>query len=224
MFKVGTNAFFLRALSFAGLVLLQGCGGGGGGGDGGGGGSSPTISFAATTYNFAATTPASAIPAEQVLSATVTNVTSGTLYLLVSVSDPQIVSVSDIRVTGSTSGQATLSVPSPARLGMGTHTSTIQVRACLNSESCASGELAGSPRTITVNYQVGSPVQQDTMMPAVAIANTPGKTVLRGSGFTGVSGARFGSANATAVTVINDTRASDTFQSESPSTAYIVRC
>jgi hypothetical protein len=191
----------VRSLAVAKCCLwLLACGGGGGSDS-----QSPTFTLGTTTFTFTASSPSSAIPASQVATATVTNVTSGTLYLLVNVSNPQVVSVSNVVVTGTNSGQATLTVPYPARLGMGTYTSTIQVTACLNDPSCATGRLAGSPQTITVNYQIGSPVQQDTIMPGVVTADAGGKVVLRGSGFTGVTGVRFDSMAASAVTVVNDT-------------------
>src|SRR5688500_9702605 len=111
--------------SVAGLFIigLAACGGGGGGGGGGGSSqsSSPTLSIGTKVYTYTAEHPAAAFPADQVVTANVTNVTSGTLYLLITVGNPQVVTVSNPVITGSTSGQATLTVPSPARLGMGTH-------------------------------------------------------------------------------------------------------
>jgi hypothetical protein len=189
------------------LWSLSGCGGGGGGG-----GSappppppSPTISFPTTTFTFSAASPSAGIPSEQIVTAAVTNVTSGTLYIIVAAGDPAIATVSNFVVTGTTTGQATLSAGYPAKLGMGTHTTTFAVTACLNDPQCKTGTLMGSPATITVNYQVGSPVQRDTLMPAVGISNTAGHLILRGSSFTGVTGVLFGTTTATSVSVVNDT-------------------
>jgi hypothetical protein len=88
---------------------------------------------------------------------------------------------------------------------MGTHTTTFTVTACLDDSQCKSGVLAGSPATITVNYQVGTHVQQDTVMPALAISGTSGHVILRGSAFTGVTGVKIGTNVLTGVAVVNDT-------------------
>jgi hypothetical protein len=57
-------------------------------------------------------------------------------------------------VTGPTTGEGTIVPGSPAGLGPGTHSASIQVRACLNDQTCASGQVRGSPQTINVTYNV----------------------------------------------------------------------
>lgn len=189
-------------------LALSGCGGGGSAPPPQ---PTPTISFPSTTFTFTAASPTAAIPADQTVTATVANVTAGTLYIVIAPGDANIATVSNFQVTGSSSGQATLSVGYPAALGMGTHTTTFTVTACLNDSTCKTGVLAGSPATITVNYDIGSPVQTDTLMPAVVTSNTPGKVILRGSGFTAVTGILFGTTAGSAVTVVNDSEIDATY-------------
>ena len=135
-------------------MVLASCGGGGGGGgsssSGGGGGS---LSVSTTTLTFLASGVNSPPPAPQTISGTVTGVTSGTLYVLVTGEGPAISSISSVTISGN-SGSAMVSVPSPSVMGPGTHTATITVRACRNDSTCASGSLTGSPRTINVVYHV----------------------------------------------------------------------
>ncbi len=67
---------------------------------------------------------------------------------------PAVGSIGSVVITSSTTGQATVFPVSPASLGIGTFASTITVRACLNDQTCATGQLSGSPQTITVSYTV----------------------------------------------------------------------
>jgi hypothetical protein len=192
-----------------------GSGGGGGTGTGGGGdgtgqnggtGNQPArLLVANSNVIFNADKPSSPYPSAQQISATVSGTVVGDLFIRVEVSDPTIVRVSDVRVTTTNSGQATVSVAqSPARLGAGTHSATIRVIACTTDQTCASGQLAGSPQTINVTYQVGSSVERDMLMPDISISGAPGRVVIRGHGFTGATAVRFGSLAATGITVVSD--------------------
>lgn len=197
-------------------ILASACGGGGGG-------SSeqqnvPTLSVPSKTLNFAAAHPASPIPATQYAFATVTGSVSGTLYVRVVVSDPAMISVSDVAITSATSGQAIVTPTSPAKIGAGSHTSTIQVIACTTDINCSGAQLAGSPQTITVNYQVGSPVQIDTVMPSTVVSGRPGYVVLRGAGFNGATGVGFGGTQASAISVVSDSEIRATYSALSAGT------
>jgi hypothetical protein len=86
-------------------------------------------------------------------------------------------------------------------LGTGTFTGTMTIRACMDSPTCASGELAGSPRTVNLNYVVGANVQQDSVMPRVVDRTGSGTVVLRGQGLSGVTAVRFGAFASGTVTV-----------------------
>jgi hypothetical protein len=143
------------ALVALACTVLASCGGGGGGGgnssSGGNAGGSLTVST--TTLTFVAGGVDSPAPIPQTISGTVSGVTSGTLYVLVTGNGPAISSISSVSINGST-GSAIVSVPSPSVLGPGTHTGTITVRACRDDASCNSGNLTGSPRIIDVVYHV----------------------------------------------------------------------
>ncbi len=188
-------------LTAALAALLVACGGGGGGS----GDSGPSITFSKTTFDFDAASPAAAMPATQKIMATVSHVKSGTLYILVQNTAPDLVTVSNFAVTSATTGEASIDVSWPAKLGMGTRVATITVIACMNDPNCNSGRLHGTPQAITVNYRIGSPVQINTVMPAVVDSNASGRVVLRGSGLADVTGVEFGATAATSVQVVNAT-------------------
>lgn len=168
-------------------VVLPACGGGGSGGSGGSGGPPPpppaSISYSATNFSFTAAAPYSGAPPSQTLSATVSGVTSGTLYITVVENSPDVVTVQNIQVTSKTAGQATIVPGNPAQLLTGNHQGTFVVSACLNDPTCNTGQLSGSPQTITVHYDIGSNVVADTVTPRVVPANLSGTVILRGHGF-----------------------------------------
>lgn len=197
-------------IQWRGLVLIAlsvataACGGGGGGGGGSGGNSSSSMTFSTSTLEFQAASPSSAIPAPQKISATVSGVKSGTLYVLIQPSGPAIQRVGDLAQTSSTTGEVTVEVNSPALLGKGLATSTITVTACVDDPTCNTRRLRGTPKTITVNYRIGSPVQVNTIMPAIVSANAPGAAIIRGAGLSDVTGVDIGSVAATSLQVIDE--------------------
>jgi hypothetical protein len=135
-------------------LALSACGGGGGGGETGG--QSASISLSAQTMTFVAASTADTVPPQTVTATVTTSGVSGaTLYLLISWTGNAVGNVSDVTITSTTTGSATVTPASPAALGPGTHTSTITVVACLNDPTCATGQLTGSPMTINVVYQIG---------------------------------------------------------------------
>jgi hypothetical protein len=180
---------------------------GGLGSCGGGGGTSapPPATFNLNTHSlsFSAPGPFAATPADQTVTASVSGTLTGTLYLLVTTTGSAVANVSNFTVAGS-SGQGSVSVPPPSSLGIGTHSGTISVRACLNSATCASGELSGSPQSVAVSYVVNGPVLPSTVMPHAVTAGLAGQVVLRGSGFTGTTALSFGNSPATGFTVVSD--------------------
>jgi hypothetical protein len=175
-----------NAIAVVLCAFLASCGGGSGGsgaGGGNGGTATGTISYSATQFHFAAAKPYSPTPANQMITATVSGVTSGTLYITVVENNPDIVTVDNVVAANTTSGQATLIPGTPSHLLAGSHQGTLTIRACLNDPSCASGQLNGSPQTITVEYDIGSTVDADTLTPRVVQSNVAGKITLRGHGF-----------------------------------------
>lgn len=175
MSKTGTNTLCLRTLAFVALgfvTLLQGCGGGGGGG-GRSAGPTGSISISPTSLTFIASGPSvQQSPPPQKVIGTVTGVSSGTLYILVTGSGSAIGNISPVILTSQTTGEATVSVPLANSLGVGTHTGTITVRACLNDPSCNGTNLQGSPTTINVTYHVAA-LQPSSTSLNYTIDNTP---------------------------------------------------
>ncbi|MFO1338299.1 MAG: IPT/TIG domain-containing protein [Burkholderiaceae bacterium] len=153
-----------RALAIsAPFALVSACGGGGG--------SDGTFSLSTHQISFAAARPTSdAIPNPEVVQATVTGVTSGTLYIRVEVVG-DAVTVGNITVTGTTTGQAVIQPVSPEILGPGDHRATVTVYACTTSIECTSGQLAGSPQRIEVDYKVTGLALSEQAL-AYAIGNT----------------------------------------------------
>ena len=146
-----------RGISIVALacVALSACGGGGGGSgsSSSGGGGSGRLTVGTTSLLFIANGPAAPTPAPQSIVGSVTGVTSGTLYVLITGTGTAIAQISNVEINGQT-GQATVSVPPPGSLGVGTYTGTVTVRACRNDSTCTNGNLSGSPQTINVTYHV----------------------------------------------------------------------
>lgn len=131
-------------------LALVGCGGGGGGG----GSTNPpplTMTLSATSLTFAAAD--ASMPAGQIVTANFSGTGSGTLYLLI-VPAGALISVGNVAITGSTSGQATVTPAAPTTAGAGNHSTSITVTACLNDATCKTNQIAGSPQTINVTYTV----------------------------------------------------------------------
>jgi hypothetical protein len=75
----------------------------------------------------------------------------------------------------------------------------------MNDSTCATGNLTGSPQTISVTYTVGMTIPASSVTPHVVTTGVAGQVVIRGSGLSGVSTVSFGSTPASTVTVVNDT-------------------
>lgn len=203
------------------FLLLSACGGGGGGETPATNANTPptsnepppsspppagtgaTFTLSTDSLTFA-TANLNSIPPTQTLTATVPTNLSGTLYFVVQVTGPAVISVDNFTVTSSTTGRATVYPEFASKLGAGTHTSTITVTACTNDPTCATGQLPGSPRTVNVTYLASSTVQGDIVMPRVVTANQPGETIIRGRGFDAVGSVHFGANTAVGFTVVSD--------------------
>jgi IPT/TIG domain len=132
-------------------LALVGCSGGGGGG----GSTSPpplTMTLSPTSLTFAATDAGT--PAGQTVTASFSGTGSGTLYVLIVPADPGLISVGNVAITGTTSGQALVTPAAPTTAGAGKRSTTITVTACLNDATCKTNQIAGSPQTINVTYTV----------------------------------------------------------------------
>lgn len=153
-------------------LLAAACGGGGGGGGGGPQAPRGTLSVSTTNLTFIANGPNAPTPASQTVSGSVTGVSGGTLVINIVGTGTAIAAISPVILTSDTSGQATVSVPPPATLGVGTYTGTITVRACMSDPNCASGNLSGSPQTINVTYHVAA-LQSSVAALDYTIVNSP---------------------------------------------------
>jgi hypothetical protein len=200
----------LAAASIVGGCL--GCGGGGGSNGPPPPPPAPSFSLDAHTLTYSAASSTAATPAAQTVTGTVTGSLTGTLYIVVDVSGTAVASVSNFTVSGN-SGQASIAVKAPSALGAGSFTGTIAVHACANDATCATGELAGSPQTVTVNYTVSAPTLASSVWPRVVPTDAPGEVVLRGSGFTGTTGVAFGGTSAKTIDIVSDTMIRATYLS-----------
>ena len=149
------------------MALLSACGGGGGGDAPGDFSlSKHQLSFSASRATY------DAMPAPETITASVTGITSGTLYIRVEVAG-DAVTVGDIVVTSTTSGQATIYPGNPEVLGPGDHKATVTVYACTTSIECTSGQLSGSPQRIDIDYTISG-----LALSGQALEYTVGNTVV----------------------------------------------
>src|SRR5256885_13420895 len=188
-------------------LMLAACGGGGGGG-------SPGTSFtlSTTTLNFVAEAPSVTPPPAQ-LTGTVSGSGSGILYIKAVANGGVVSFISSVTFNSPSSGTVSVFPGNPGTLGVGSHSGTITVTACLNDPTCATGQLAGSPQIVAVSYLVKSSVHGETVMPHVATENQSGPVVVRGTGFVGnnVDKVAFGAFDAVSFTVVGDTEIHATY-------------
>jgi len=197
------DALVRHAFVVSACLLLAACGGGGGGGSSSAG---TSFTLSTNTLNFVAEAPSTTPPLAQ-LTGTVSGSISGTLYIKVVASGSVISFISGVTFNSANSGTVTVFPGNPGTLGVGSHSGTITVSACLNDPSCATGQLPGSPQIVAVSYLVKSSVHGETVMPHVATTNQSGAVVIRGTGFVGnnVNKVSFGTFDAVGFTVVGDT-------------------
>ena len=191
-------------------ALLGSCGGGGGSSNSPPPAPPPppppaTLVLSASKITFHAAGPFAVAPPTQTINGTVTGLqTSGTLYVKVIANNPHgFFTVSNVMLQGN-SGQVQVIPEAAPLLQAGSFQGSITVTACLNDQTCQTGQLAGSPQTIPVEYDIASGVDGDTVTPGVVAANATGTVILRGAGFTGATSVSFGSIAATSITVVSD--------------------
>ncbi len=190
-------------VSIAVLFVLTACGGGGGG--------DPKFSLP-DTFNAVAVSPGAAT-GTNLITGTIDPDTEGIIYVFVDVQGPAVQSMDNFVPLGIDTFSTVLRITSPAILGPGIYNSSITVHACLNSPTCASGELEGSPQQVEVTLEVQSSVKMDTVMPRNVIATQVGEVVIRGHGFltNSVTGVAFGGNNAITFANVSDTEIHATF-------------
>ena len=201
---MNTLSVFRLIVVFIIVLLTNACGGGGGGTSSS---NNDTFTLATSTLNFVAEYP-SATVAAQSITGTVNGNISGTLYIVITSTGNAVASISNVTIDNSTqSGTASITPVNASTLGAGTYTSTITVRACLNDPTCSTGELTGSPKTVTVNYEVKSSVQVETVMPHVVKSGVVGDVIIRGNNFItdNISNVSFDTTIATSFSIISET-------------------
>lgn len=153
------------------LVCISACSGGGGSGGGGGGGSNGSFSLATSSVTFTAALNGPT-PAPQTVTGSITGVQSN-VYLFV-LHTNTAVETAAVRVTGETTGEMTIFPKSPQSIGLGNFTDTVTVRACLDP-NCGR-EISGSPRTVTVTYNVAGLNVEQPNVTLSGVEGTPSQT------------------------------------------------
>jgi outer membrane protein assembly factor BamB len=170
-------------------ILAAGCGGGGGGsgassGTSGSSGNSPgnvTLSLSPKSISVSAAVAQSAPTASFELS--LIGATSGQqIYVKGQYSENGIASVTD--ASGSSPVAVTIQFKSPASLGAGLYTDTVQISACYD-QAC-SQPVTGSPQEVQVQYTVtGTLVKLTSLSPSTAVAlGSAFALTVNGSNFT----------------------------------------
>ena len=192
-------------------LTLSGCSGGGGGA------SNPArppppppdplrVTFSTSNVAFTADVPWGPKPADVVVSGALAGQGAGTLYIIVQVNNPELFSVTNPTLdSGTATGSVNVVPVLPNSLGSGVHQGTFDIRVCVNDPTCATGQIQGSPKRISVRYEIPSMLDADTVTPRVVEAGKAGTVVLRGHGFTNTSTVKLGALDASAVNFVNST-------------------
>src|SRR5688572_24893239 len=131
--------------------------------DTGGAGTTPPpagLSLASATLTFNAASPNSAVPEDQVVTATYTGDETGTVRIVAlgNGSTPGTTAIDSMTLfsMNGRTGRATVRANGPDLLGPGSYSETVIIKACINSDFvCSTNELPGSPQTLRVNYVIG---------------------------------------------------------------------
>jgi hypothetical protein len=190
----------------AGLIacVVAGCHGGGDGSSTSSGGGAQQVNVSPANVAFTAAAPGSPLPpAQSVLVTLIPN--SGQLFFRPVVTGTAVGSIDNITMQGPTQARITIRPALPSVLGVGRHVGVITVLVCNTDVSCSGQQVAGSPVTINVAYQVGTVAPPpESLAPSVGAAGVPGDVVLRGTGFTPVTSVSFGATPAISFTVMSD--------------------
>jgi hypothetical protein len=201
--------------------VVVGCHGGGDGDGTSSGGGAQQINVSPANVSFSAATPGSPLPpAQTVLVTLVPN--SGTLFFRVVVTGTAVGSVDNVTMQGPTQARITIRPALPSVLLTGRHAGVVTVLVCNTNVNCSGPQVAGSPVTINVGYQVGTVTPpSESLAPAVGAAGVQGDVVLRGTGFTPVTSVTFGGTPAIAFTVMSDSEIRATYPALLPGTPAI---
>src|SRR5262245_22460754 len=161
----------------------------------------------------AANNTSSPTPPSRSVMATVSGPSGGTLFArLVITGDAVDVANSSVQILNPTQARITIRPLSPTSLAVGNPASTITLIACNTDPSCSGPQIGGSPATINVAYQVGTPTPPpESLAPSVGSASVAGDVVLRGTGFASVTSVTFGGTAAVGFTAMSDTEIRATY-------------
>ena len=192
------------------------CHGGGGDATGTAPNSTHQINASPANMGYTAANPGSPPPSARTVTVTVTP-NSGTLFFRI-VPTGTAASVENIQMLAPNQVRFTVRPASPATLQAGNHASVITVAVCNTDANCTGAQITGSPITINVGYQVGTPPPTPppapppaSLAPSVGAASAAGNVVLRGTGFSQVNSVSFGATPALEFTVMSDTEIRATY-------------
>jgi hypothetical protein len=213
----------------AALVVASFVAGCHGGGDGETTPTSPQqITASPTNVGYAAPNPGSPPPSARIVMVTVTPNT-GPLFFRILPTGTAVASVDNIQMQAPGQVRFTLRPASPGTIGPGNHASVVTVAVCTTDANCTGAQIAGSPITIDVGYQVGAvppppppPPPPAGLAPSVGAASVAGNVVLRGSGFSQVTSVSFGATPAFDFTVMGDTEIRATYPALAAGTLPII--
>lgn len=197
-------------------ILLSACGGNGGGGGSGSDnddndhqGPVTTLSVSDNSIDIIAHIDDGNIALE-FLEAVVTNIQRELRLDLAS----NGVTLADVRIAQTSNGSNVnlhleLEMLPPELLGLGNHSDFLQIYICSDQENCVngSGQIAGSPFTVNINYTVTGDPTVHHVAPYVGKPGVTREVSIRGVGFSLLESpaVKFGIADALSMQVINDT-------------------
>lgn len=155
------------------IIFLSACGGSGGGNSNGGGSTSSNASgdFSISTniINFSGVVGTNPTQIASI-DGTLKNA-NGEVYLVVdSTGASQLIANAQVLTDGTGSGKLQVTPTTANMLKIGKNTGTIILKACKN-QSCSS-QYSGSPKVITVNYEVTAPAYTFTATPETLTFHT----------------------------------------------------
>lgn len=223
---------FASGLALLGCVLgLSACGGGSNG--------TTSATSSVSTLTFSAASPSAATPDAQTFSA---SLGTGTRYLVIN-HNGQAVSKVNYTLNGNTA-EITAYPSSPASIGSGVFTSTIDITGYGCADSSCSQMVPGNTATVTATYTIPLNIQFVAPYVGTTYTGTPGlaqSIILRGQGFQSfaVQDVQFvaatsadysqpspistGGISATSFRIINDTEIKATYPAALTAGTYMVQ-
>lgn len=154
----------------------------------GGGGSGPNASLSLSTNQLAVSATTDDPAPTAILTATLTNPPAEGVYVGYTSTAQAVIGV-DVADSGPTTATISISLRSPAQLGVGVYTDSVTIYVCYD-DRCNS-PVGNSPQTITVEYRVtagqgplpGTPVVLSLSPPSVTAGSAGFTLTVSGTGF-----------------------------------------